>query len=133
MFAYQSSRFIYNIDESNASQDPSIGSIPDGVDANINEFIAQLPLMFSFTIKDKIILGAGPQVEYVMFERISQNGNKVYDIGSLDENKFGLSYTAILGFRVNEKTQLNFRYLNSLTSRNLLRNRVFQLGMNYYF
>lgn len=110
------------------SEDGNLTELND-VDVNISEFIIQLPLMFEYVIKDKIKLGIGPQVGYVLIERTTNNNDGTYDFGGIDNYRFGLSYAANLGYILNDKNSLNLRYTNRITYRNTLKNSVLQIGL----
>jgi hypothetical protein len=114
------------------SEDGQIQYI-DTVDVNINEFLIQIPLMLELTLGQNFILGAGPQIEYLMSENISNNDNGIYNFGELDSYKLGLSYAASIGYKFNDRINISFRYLNRFSNRNLLKGRTFHVGFYQRF
>jgi hypothetical protein len=99
------------------------------IDVNINEYIIQIPFIFEYVLKEKVNIAVGPQLGYVLVERTSNNNESTYDFGQLDDYRLGISYAASLGYLLSDIYSINFRFINRITIRNTLKNRVIQMGM----
>jgi opacity protein-like surface antigen len=106
-----------------------------------------VPLNFNATIFNKVILEAGPYLDFVLNAKADQyttlNSEVVLD--EKDANvtdsfkKAGFGYNLGAGYKINERISINLRYYNALTFVSKadvitsLRNRQVQIGVGYSF